>query len=124
MLSNYMSYLSFKHKFSFDKRLLESQRILSKYPDRIPIICEIAKNQNLPLINKNKYLVTNDLTIGQLICVIRNRMKLPAEFAIFLLLDGHIPASASTIGELYDQYQDSDGFLYIEYCQENTFGST
>jgi GABA(A) receptor-associated protein len=117
-----MSHLSYKYQYSFDKRLSESTRILTKYPDRIPIICEKSKTQNLPLINKNKYLVTNDITIGQFICVIRNRMKLSPEFSIFLLVDGYVPASGSMIGELYDEYKDDDGFLYIEYCQENTFG--
>ena len=119
-----MAYLSYKNIYTFDKRRNEARRILNKYPDRIPIICERAKNQDLPLINKNKYLVTYDITIGQVICVIRNRMNLPSEFAIFLLVDGHIPASASMIGELYEQYKDDDGFLYIEYFQENTFGFT
>jgi GABA(A) receptor-associated protein len=118
-----MSYLSYKNINSFDKRRNEAIRILSKYPNRIPIICKKAKNQDLPPINKNKYLVARDLTIGQFICVIRNRIKLPSQIAIFLLINGHIPASASMISELYDNYKDEDGFLYIEYCQENTFGS-
>ena len=48
--------MSFKNKFSFDKRVLEAQRILSRYPDRIPVICEKSKNQNLPPLNKVKYL--------------------------------------------------------------------
>lgn len=117
-----MSSISYKNQFSFDKRLLEARRILTRYPNRIPIICEKSKNQNLPDINKNKYLVTQDLTIGQFICVIRSRMRLPATFSLFVLIDGHIPSSASMIGELYDQYKHSDGFLYVEYCQENTFG--
>ena len=26
------------------------------------------------------------------------------------------------IGPIYDENKDSDGFLYITYCQENTFG--
>ena len=32
--------LSFRDKFPFKKRLDESTRIMEKYPDRIPIICE------------------------------------------------------------------------------------
>lgn len=114
--------MSFKKQYSFNNRNLEARRILTKYPDRIPIICEKTKNQNLPYINKNKYLVTQDLTIGQFIYVIRNRMKLSPEFALFLLINGHIPSSSTMIGELYEQHKDKDGFLYLEYCQENTFG--
>ena len=33
----------FKDNFSFEKRLVESTRIMKKYPDRVPIICEKAK---------------------------------------------------------------------------------
>jgi hypothetical protein len=30
----------FKDKHPFEKRLLESSRIMEKYPNRIPVICE------------------------------------------------------------------------------------
>lgn len=30
--------------------------------------------------------------------------------------------NAATIGELYDEYKDLDGLLYISYSMENTFG--
>lgn len=36
---------SFKNSYSLEERKLESDRIRSKYPDRIPVICEkIAKS--------------------------------------------------------------------------------
>jgi GABA(A) receptor-associated protein len=116
--------MSFKNQFSFEKRFLEAQRILSKYPDRIPVICEKSenKNQNLPVLNKIKYLVPADLTIGQLSCVIRNRIRLRSDVAIFLTIDGHIPPTITLIGELYKTSKYADGFLYIQYSGENTFG--
>ena len=47
----------FKDKFSFEKRLVESTRIMEKYPDRVPIICEKSGNSpDIPDIDKNKYL--------------------------------------------------------------------
>ena len=113
---------SFKQQFSFERRLNEAKRILTKYPDRIPIICEQSKNQNLPILNKVKYLVPPDLTIGQFICVIRTRMKLDSTYALFVTIEGYIPPSLMRIGELYEGSRYADGFLYIEYCQENTFG--
>lgn len=48
-----------KHDADFDKRLSESRRILSKYPDRVPVIVDRnsrAKN-TLPEIEKKKFLV-------------------------------------------------------------------
>ena len=50
---------SMKHDAEFEKRCLESRRILSKYPDRVPVIVERnprAKN-SLPEIEKKKFLV-------------------------------------------------------------------
>ena len=115
--------MSFKNQYSFEKRVLESKQILSKYPLRIPIICEKHKNQTyLPSLNKVKYIVPSSLTIGQLMCVIRNQLKLRSDVAIFLTIDGYIPRTTSLIGELYETSKYADGFLYIEYSGENTFG--
>lgn len=116
-------YSSFKQQYSFERRLIECKRILTKYPDRIPIICEKSKNQKeLPDMNKVKFLVPFDLTFGQFICVIRNRLRIRPEVALFFFIDGYIPSSMNVIGELYEQSKQSDGFLYVEYSKENTFG--
>lgn len=116
--------MKFKSEVSFDKRLEESIRIRTKYPDRIPIICEKVdiKNSDIPTIDKRKYLVPSDLTIGQFLYVIRNRMKLPPEKAIFLFVGGSIPQITSIISQIYESKKDIDGFLYIKYSSENTFG--
>ena len=48
-----------KHDAEYEKRCSESRRILSKYPDRVPVIVERnhrAKN-TLPEIEKKKFLV-------------------------------------------------------------------
>jgi len=119
---NIMYATSYKQRYSIERRLSESTKILEKYPDRIPVICEKAKGQDLPHINKIKYLVPSDLSVAQFVCVIRNRMKLPPEFALFCLVDGNMPSSNSTIGDLYEEYKYTDGFLYMEYTKENTFG--
>lgn len=46
-------------------------------------------------IDKKKYLVPSDLTCGQFVYVIRKRLKLPAEKAIFLFVNGVIPPTAA-----------------------------
>ena len=45
----------FKTRHSFDKRLNESQRIIDKYPDRVPVICE-RMSMNVPQVDRKKYL--------------------------------------------------------------------
>ena len=49
-------------------------------------------------------------------------MKLPPEKAIFLFVGGVIPATTAIISHIYESKKDKDGFLYIEYSGENTFG--
>jgi GABA(A) receptor-associated protein len=66
--------------------------------------------------------VPRDLTIGQFIYVIRKRLRLPAEKAIYLFCCGNIPASSALVHSVYEQYKDEDGFLYITYSGENVFG--
>lgn len=116
----------FKQAHSFVNRCNESERVLNKYPTRVPIICEKSyfyNNHNqLPDINKHKYLVPSELTIGQFIGVIRKRMKLSADEAIFLFVSNSIPPSSFLIGQIYKQYKDPDGFLYVQYAKENVFG--
>jgi GABA(A) receptor-associated protein len=54
--------------------------------------------------------------------VIRKRLKLPAEKAIFLFVGRVIPPTAAMLNSIYEQYKDPDGFLYISYSDENVFG--
>ena len=113
---------SFKKTHHFGLRLNESMRVLTNYPDRIPIICEKHLGCDLMEMNKIKYLVANDLTCGQFIYIIRQRLRLPPEKAIFLIINGIIPSTSSTISEIYDKHKNKDGFLYISYMNENVFG--
>lgn len=112
----------FRKNYSLEKRKSESSRIKSKYPNRIPIICEKNINCDVPNIDKNKYLVPVDLTVGQFLYVIRKRIKLNPEKALFLFINNTIPATSQLLSQIYKDYQNEDGFLYIIYSSENTFG--
>ena len=112
----------FKNKFNFEDRKAESSRNMQKYADRIPCILERSGN-NIPLINKTKYLVPKDLTVGQYMYVIRKRLKLESSIGIFLFFKGGILVNCSELmNTCYENYKDDDGFLYINYSGENTFG--
>lgn len=118
--------MNFKKLHKFEDRLQESTRIINKYPERIPVICEKSKNNNdnIPKLDKSKYLVPIDLTIGQFMFVIRKRIKLSSEQAIFVFINGTIPSTNAEIYKIYESFKDEDGFLYVTYSGENTFGST
>ncbi|KAH9721325.1 Autophagy-related protein 8f [Citrus sinensis] len=69
------------------------------------------------------YLVPADLTVGQFVYVIRKRIKLSAEKAIFIFVDNVLPPTGAIMSAIYEEKKDEDGFLYVTYSGENTFGS-
>ena len=112
----------FKDKHPFEKRLLESSRIMEKYPNRIPVICECVGGEVLD-IDRKKYLVPSDLSMAGFLYVIRKRISISAEKSIYIFVGGNIMVSGSqTLGTVYEKYKDLDGFLYTCYSGENTFG--
>jgi GABA(A) receptor-associated protein len=113
---------NYKKSKDFESRLEESTKIMNKYPDRIPIVVEKHAKCDLPDIDKNKYLVPNDMVLSQFIYTVRKRIKLDAAKALFFFIDNTVPTNSAPIGELYNLHKDKDGFLYIVYNSENTFG--
>nr|XP_043620496.1 autophagy-related protein 8C-like isoform X1 [Erigeron canadensis] len=114
---------SFKLDHPLEKRQAESSRIREKYPDRVPVIVERAEKTDIPDIDKKKYLVPADLTIGQFVYVVRKRIKLSPEKAIFVFVKNMLPPTAALMSAIYEEHKDEDGFLYTSYSGENTFGS-
>ena len=106
------------------KSRYEAERVIEKYPDRIPVLVHRNPNsKNTPEIDKHKFLVPVELTIGQLMFVIRRRIKLHPEKALFLFVDNEIACNSHLVSSVYDRSQDpSDGFLHVVYSCENTFG--
>jgi len=118
-----MNELDFRDKHTFEQRQIECNRVLSKFPGRIPVIVQKnKKNNDTPKIDKEKFLVPGDLTLGQFVYVIRKRINLPPEKALFVFVNNSLPTTGTLIRELYHQYKDSDGFLYVIYSGENSFG--
>lgn len=115
--------MNYKDSYTLEQRLSESMRIKLKYPDRLPVICEKHKDNNKLLkIDRSKFLVPKDLTLGQFMFIIRKRLKLSQETALYFVIDGNIISTSSLIIILYEAHAEKDGFLYIKYTSENVFG--
>ena len=97
-----------------DQRQQESNKIRQKYPDRIPVIVQKVEGSQIEKIDKRKYLVSMDryrsiflndksiiepfqvpadITAAQFMWIIRKRINLPSERAIFLFVDKMVPQS-------------------------------
>uniref|UniRef100_A0A673H693 Microtubule-associated proteins 1A/1B light chain 3C-like n=1 Tax=Sinocyclocheilus rhinocerous TaxID=307959 RepID=A0A673H693_9TELE len=91
--------------------------IRSKFPNKLPVIVErYLREKKLPLLDKTKFLVPHELTFGQF-------LTLEASQALYLLISGkNMSYLSASMGEVYSQFRDPDGFLYITYASQDMFG--
>ena len=111
----------FKNTRALAQRTIEAQRMLFRYPYRLPVIIECG-DPKMEALKNVEYLVPKELTIGQLLYVIRRRVKLESTQSIFLFIRNTLPPVSHTLSDVYQMYRDVDGFLYCQYRSENTFG--
>uniref|UniRef100_A0A5K3EGH9 Gamma-aminobutyric acid receptor-associated protein-like 2 n=1 Tax=Mesocestoides corti TaxID=53468 RepID=A0A5K3EGH9_MESCO len=112
----------FKESHSFDQRVKDATKIRQKYPDRIPVIVERHPGSQINDLDKHKFLVPSEITVAQFMWIIRKRLELSPEKALFLFFDDLVPQASLTIGQLYNERKSDDGFLYAHYSGENSFG--
>ncbi|KAJ4969357.1 hypothetical protein NE237_016058 [Protea cynaroides] len=113
---------SFKKDHTFEERSKESRDILAKYPDRVPVIVEKYSRTELPEMEKIKYLIPRDMSVGQFIHILSSRLHLTAGKALFVFVKNTLPPTGSLMDSVYQSFKDEDGFLYICYSSEKTFG--
>ena len=97
----------YKEEHPFEKRRAEGEKIRRKYPDRVPVIVEKSPKARIGDLDKKKYLVPSDLTVGQFYFLIRKRISLRPEDALFFFVNNVIPPTSATMGSLYQVHQDT-----------------
>jgi GABA(A) receptor-associated protein len=121
----------FKTENDFNKRVKSSSLVMARYKDRIPVIVQLTKSSRLPsdILNQIKYLVPKDNAFQSFQILIRRRVEirnkiknLASEGLFFFTENGHLPIQTQTMSQIYEQYKDEDGFLYIYIDTLETFG--
>ncbi|XP_062892209.1 microtubule-associated proteins 1A/1B light chain 3C-like [Mobula hypostoma] len=120
-----MDHRPFKERRGVDVRKAEADSIRSKFPNKLPVIVErYAKERSLPQLDRSKYLVPLELSMCQFTIIIRNRMALSSKQAFYLMVHNQSVASTSlTMAEIYEEFKEEDGFLYVTYASQEMFGS-
>ena len=134
---------SYKERNSFSERVRQVENIRKKYPSKVAIIVErfkkvyevkllfgsncdgfeIIQEKSLPVIEKVKYLVPHDLIMSQLSTIVRNRLSISPASSFFLFTPGGAMVTlTATVTEFYAKYKDEDGYVYIKYASQETFG--
>ena len=99
--------------------------LLLKYPSKRPFIVKPADKKQ-PLIDKTKYLVPLEITISEFIYILKKRIKIEHNEAIFLFIENKngdmiIPTLSERIIDIYEKY-NINGHVMMKYSIENTFG--
>lgn len=112
----------FQHKYPLAQRRAEFRRITLRHPLSVPVIVQPKCPQTVD-IDKSKFMVPKGLEYCRFLYVIRTRLKMRKDQAIFMFVDNRLPAASTTIGSIHEAHAAEDGFLYVTYAFENTFGA-
>lgn len=90
------------------------------------VILERYRNErDLPDIGQRKYVIPQEMSMSQFHQMVRQRMNLSPSKALFFLVNNRTMVSlGKSLLEVYDEFQDVDGFLYITYASQDVFGMT
>ncbi|XP_026878527.1 microtubule-associated proteins 1A/1B light chain 3C [Electrophorus electricus] len=123
-LEKSMEMMPFKQRKCLATRKDEVCTIRSKFPNKLPVIVErYVQEKQLPLLDKTKFLVPQELTMGQFLCLLRSKIALEATQALYLLISGkNMCSMTASMAEVYAQHRDADGFLYMSYASQDMFG--
>ncbi len=97
---------------SLEERKQYSADLMKENPSRVPIIVS-SQNGKLKL-KKHEFLVPKQLKVIHFTATLRRSINLDPENAIYLYIKNHMLKQDRFISEIYDQYKDEDGFLYIK----------
>jgi GABA(A) receptor-associated protein len=88
-------------------------------------------------VTKHTFLVNVDQTFGKFVCMLRSkkrkdgteklpwmRMESDPSLGLYYTVGKNtMPRHTATVGELFREHQSDDGFLYVRFDAESTFGS-
>ena len=105
-----------------------------KYPDRVLVVVSARRKMDPPILH-HKFLVPHDRIVAAFMFDLRKMMleegtatnafflAVPANGAMGVLRTHWVtPNWTATMAEVAAQHASEDGFVYLVYSRENTFG--
>lgn len=73
---------------------------------------------------KTKFLVPQELNMSQLTNIIRRKLKITMNQSLYLIIDNRsITSMSKPLAEVYREFKDEDGFLYVGKASNSNFCS-
>lgn len=120
---------AFRRNIPYTKRHADGSDVANKYPNHVPFVLYYAGG----ILEKNKYLVSENMTYGALLSRIRCVVGVSVYDSLFLYVEKisptdessstHIlPSLTDSVGQVRALYKHRDGFTYLIAVKESTFG--
>ena len=108
----------FKMEWSLEARARECARMKAKHPGRVPLIVEPAAG--VPELPRSKLLLTETLTVAQVLRIIRSKAGMGPETKLQLHVGGALLAKQDQrISDVHAADRDEDGFLYCVFAVDD-----
>jgi hypothetical protein len=101
----------------------DARYIREKYPDKVPILLiPLRQNSKLAYL---RLLVPKDLSFSHFIASVRRRLSMTSETGLYFYIgsDKTITTVNTLISHIDLRYTSKDGFVYVYYDLETSFGS-
>ena len=113
---------TFRERPTEEKRTKLS-KLLEKNPNKIPLIFEKHPLSKLNVDKNMKFISTRNIKLAHFSKQIREMINLSADSSIFFSCKNlKVIKHDILVGDLYDQYKDEDGFLYVQFREVESFG--
>merc|ERR1712198_427310 len=113
----------YKEEHPYEKRRAEGEKIRRKYPDRVSRHCREESQSKNWRLRQEKVPGTLRSHCWPIYFLIRKRISLRPEDALFFFVNHVVPPTSATMGSLYQEHHEEDFFLYIAYSDESVYGN-
>lgn len=121
---NFKMQPSLKIIYTLEQRKIISGNTILKHPNKIPLILFTDNKTSPP--DKEKFIISREAQIAAVLYKLRKYIEISPYDALFFMTYNNGKTKLlnlnDNIDSIYNNNKDEDGFLYIVYSTEQTFG--
>jgi len=99
--------------------------VRERNPGRVPIILIPLRQNTKPKLSEIKFLVPESMSFSHFVSSVRRHLSMSSEIGLYFYVGNgkSMPITNSLMSDIDSQHQSKDGFVYVYYDLESSFGS-
>jgi GABA(A) receptor-associated protein len=107
---------------SLEERQEKSKSFRERHPNHIPVLVTEHKKSEVKGPSLLKFNVSKACKIAEVIMSIKQKTNPTSTAAIYVYVNNEVCNPSQSIVDIDSKYRNEDGYLYLVYSTENTFG--